>query len=346
MSNTDIIVSIGKMSDIKKITENTRYINLSIDKVDMEVIDYFLLHGQDYMYTDSIDGKSGFVYANYDMFCEGERLIDSIMDMMPLGISSTFMVRYIYIRLGKVLSVDINTIDKKNDVLSFGTISTINNIWGALAKRKVTNTSMCKIFMYLCSRVGISSEIVNSSLSGNMANKFLIEDDVILADLFSDICYIQGNFMTHYFGKYNNDKVMDKRIGYITSDYSDYFIDRVLKDISYTDSDIVYKILSLTEKIIDVYMIGSYELGSIYKYIFDKYCPNYDIRINNFYVFDGNREHFIVINYNDKYYFYNYNKRCFAKIDYKDIYSNFENKRIGLYNEEEFCFDKEGVVIR
>lgn len=347
MNSTDIIVSINKVSDIKKITENTRYINLSIDKVDMEVIDYFLLHGQDYMYADSVNGKSGFIYANYEMFCEGEKVIDSIIDIMPLGISSPIeKVRYIYIKLGKILSIDINTIDKKNDVLSFGTISTINNIWGALSKRRVTDSSISKIFMYACSRIGISSELVNSSFSGNISNKITTCDDVIVTDLFSDICYIQGNFVTHYFDKYNNNKVIDKKVGYINSDYSDYFIDKVLKDISYTDDDIVYKILSLTENIIDAYMVGSYELGSIYKYIFDKYCPNYDIRVNNFYVFDGNREHFIVINYNDKYYFYNYNKKCFDNIDYNDIYSNFENKKIGLYNEEDFCFNKEGVVMR
>ena len=93
-------------------------------------------------------------------------------------------------------------------------------------------------------------------------------------------------------------------------------------------------------------MIVTYELVEVYKYIFNKYCPNYDVRINNFYIFDGNREHFIVVNYNNKYYSYNYNKKKFIVVEYKEILSNFENKKIGLYNNEDFLFNKEGVVVR
>ena len=235
MNSTDVIVSINSMNDIENITDNTKYINLSINNVDVNVIDYFLLHGQNYMYTD--------------------------------------------------------TIDNKNDVISFGSISTINNIWGALSTGKITNISLSKIFMYICSRIGINGEIINNSIKGNIANKINIKDDFIVVDL-------------------------------------------------------VYKILSLTENIINAYMIGTYELGEVYKYIFSKYCPNYDVRINNFYIFDGNREHFIVVNYNNKYYSYNYNKKKFIEVEYKDIYSNFENKKIGLYNNEDFLFNKEGVVVR
>lgn len=344
--NDSVIVNISSIEDIGKISSDTKYINLSIDKVDIKVIDYFLLHGQDYMYADLILDKSGFIYVSYDTFKRSEKYIDDIIDMMPLDITDIEKVRYIYIKLGKMMSLDINTIDSKNDTVSFAMISTINNIWGSLERRRCSSSSTGKLFMYLCSRVGIKSELVSSSIKGNIANKICIQDNYIIADLFNDIGYIQGNFITHYFDNYNSDEVIDKRIGYITSHYSDYYIDKVLGKINYTDIDIVYKILSLTEKIIDISMIGSYELGFIYRYIFDKYCPNYDIRINNFYVFDGNREHFIVISYNDKYYFYNYSKREFACASYSDIYSSFENKKIGLYKGEDFSFNKEGVVMR
>ena len=57
MNSTDVIVSINSMKDIENITDNTKYINLSINNVDVNVIDYFLLHGQNYMYTDTIDNK-------------------------------------------------------------------------------------------------------------------------------------------------------------------------------------------------------------------------------------------------------------------------------------------------
>ena len=68
------------MKDIENITDNTKYINLSINNVDVNVIDYFFLHGQNYMYTDTIDNKNGFIYANYDMFKSGEAIIDNILN--------------------------------------------------------------------------------------------------------------------------------------------------------------------------------------------------------------------------------------------------------------------------
>ena len=346
MSSTNVIVNINSIEDIGKISDDTKYINLSIDKVDTKVIDYFLLHGQNYMYADLIGDRCGFIYVSYDTFKRSEKCIDDIIDMMPSLTMDIEKVRYIYIKLGKMMSLDINTIDTKNDTLSFAMISTINNIWGSLDMRRCSSTSTGKIFMYLCSRIGIKSELVSSSIKGNVANKISIQDNYIIADLFNDISYIQGNFITHYFDNYNSDEVIDKKIGYITSHYSDYYIDKALGKINYTDIEAPYKILSLTEKIIDISMIGSYELGSIYRYIFDKYCPNYDIRINNFYVFDGNREHFIVISYDDNYYFYNYTKKAFTRVSYDDIYSNFENKKIGLYNGEDFSFNKEGVVMK
>ena len=346
MSSMNVIVNINSIEDIGKISDDTKYINLSIDKVDINVIDYFLLHGQNYMYAELIGDRCGFIYVSYDTFKRSEKCIDDIIDMMPSHITDIEKVRYIYIKLGKMMSLDINTIDTKNDTLSFAMISTINNIWGSLDMRRCSSTSTSKIFMYLCSRIGIKSELVSSSIKGNVANKISIQDNYIIADLFNDISYIQGNFITHYFDNYNSDEVIDKKIGYITSHYSDYYIDKALGKINYTDIEAPYKILSLTEKIINISMIGSYELGSIYRYIFDKYCPNYDIRINNFYVFDGNREHFIVISYDDNYYFYNYTKKAFTRVSYDDIYSNFENKKIGLYNGEDFSFNKEGVVMK
>ena len=44
MNSTEVIVNVKDMNDISKITENTKYINICIDDVKIEVIDYFLLH--------------------------------------------------------------------------------------------------------------------------------------------------------------------------------------------------------------------------------------------------------------------------------------------------------------
>ena len=55
MNSTEVIVNVKDMNDISKITENTKYINICIDDVKIEVIDYFLLHGQKFSYSDTIN---------------------------------------------------------------------------------------------------------------------------------------------------------------------------------------------------------------------------------------------------------------------------------------------------
>jgi len=93
--------------------------------------------------------------------------------------------------------------------------------------------------------------------------------------------------------------------------------------------------------------IGSYELYQIYKSIFEKYIPNYDIRINNLFVCNESIEknHFALFNYNDKYYSFNYNKGCFIIIDKEVIRENIKNRRIGLYDGEYFELIEKGVTL-
>ena len=349
MNSTEVIVNVKDMNDISKITENTKYINICIDDVKIEVIDYFLLHGQKFSYSDTINDRTGFIYVNYDIFKNGENIIDNIIDNMPINLDIIEKVRYIYISLGKILSVDINIMNNKNDVISFGNISTINNIWGSLYKGKITDISISKLFMYLCSRIGIKSELINSSINGHVANKVYIEETFLIVDLYSDIYNIQGGFITHHFDKFNNNIDMDKRVLYVKDHYMDYYIDKVLKKIDYTNQNIVYEILSLTEKVLDITNIGVVELSKIYRRIFDKYCPNYDIKINNFFAYDDinsrKKEHFIIIGYSDKFYSFNYNKKCFMSIDYDMLSDNLKNKRIGLYNDEDFNIIEKSMVL-
>ena len=42
MNNTNVIVSVNTMNDISNINNNTKYINLSIDSFNSDVINYFL----------------------------------------------------------------------------------------------------------------------------------------------------------------------------------------------------------------------------------------------------------------------------------------------------------------
>ena len=346
MNKESIIVNIESIKDIEKIGKDTKYINLSIDKVGSDVVDYFLVNGGNYLYSDSVNNVNGFIYVDYDIFVSSEKIIDNIIDSMPSNLSVIEKIRYIYIYLGKILSSDININEDKNERVSFSNISTINNIWGSINKRKTNSLVISKIFMYVCNRIGIKSELVNSSVN-NIGNKvYLDKNNYIIVNLFNDLPYIQGGFILKYFDKYCEDKKMDKKLGYISEEYTDYYLSKTLSKINYLDDNVVDIILSLTEKIIDIESIGTMELSKIYKDIFDKYLPNYDVRINNFYVVDNiEKKHFIVINYGEDYYSYNYNKKCFMNIKYEDIYNNLEKHLIGIYNDENFIRDRKEVRI-
>ena len=91
------IVSINKGEDITKITKETKYINISIDKVESNINNYFLVNGIDYSYSENINSKDGFIYADYNMFKKGELLIDSIIKSIPNYLSDVEKIRYIYI---------------------------------------------------------------------------------------------------------------------------------------------------------------------------------------------------------------------------------------------------------
>ena len=347
MNSGDIIVNIKNMNDIDIITANTKYINLSIDSVDSKVIDYFLLNGKKYLYSDTILDRNGFIYASYNMFKYGESIITNIIDAMPINLNDIEKIRYLYIKLGKTLFIDINSMDSKNDSISFDNISTINNIWGSLCKGKVNDSVISKIFMYLCNRCGIKCELVSTNVKGNIANKVYLDNNYLIVDLYADIHNVQGSFSTKYFDNYNDNKDMDKKIGYIKDEYMEVCIDKALKDLDYTVEDTLYEILNLTSSVMNVNNIGTYELYKIYIDIFKKYTPNYDIRINNLFI--GNsyveKNHFALFSYNDKYYSFNYNKGCFVSVSEDTIKDNIKNRRMGIYSDEEFKLIERGITL-
>ena len=92
------ILNIHDKEDIKKITSDTKYVNVSINNVNMDIINYFLENGANYSYSDSIDNKNGFIYVDYDMFKEGESILNSIIDNMPNNLSEIEKIRYLYIK--------------------------------------------------------------------------------------------------------------------------------------------------------------------------------------------------------------------------------------------------------
>lgn len=347
MNGDDVIISVNNIEDIKKITENTKYINIDILNVNVDVIDYFLLHGQRFLYSDIIDKKNGFLYCNYDTFKNGEQIIDNIIDNMPSNLNKLEMIRYLYISLGRLVCADINVINEKNNSISFDSVGIVNNLWSALVEKRVADISASKLFMYICSRCRIKCELISNSIKGSVSNKVYYDNLVLFVDLFNDIYNIQGQFITKYFDKFNIDRNMDKKIFYIEEDYSNSFFERMMKDVDYVDDSVIYKILSLSNAVFDVKRIGTFELSRIYSDIFSKYCPNCDVKINNFFVCKGinSREHFVVINYNNNFYSYNYVKNCFTSIDYEYLDNSLKKNKIGLYDGEEFNLFGKGYIL-
>ncbi len=105
-------------------------------------------------------------------------------------------------------------------------------------------------------------------------------------------------------------------------------------DIDYINEDCVEEILSKTQNIIDIDNIKPVELSIIYEDIFNKYCPNYNIKINNLYLHDDSKYHFIMISYNNEHYSYNYKKKSFVKVNDLDLIDNITSGKIGLYLNE------------
>ena len=225
MNTDNIIVNIKNIEDIEKISNVTKYINISIDNINNDVINYFLLNGKNYLYSDTINNNNGFIYSNYDMFKNGENIINTIICNVPNDLSDIEKIRYVYIYLGKILCSDINIMDDKNEIISFDKVSTASNIWSSLSSRKVSDIVVSKIFMYVCFRLGFKSELISSSIRGNIANKVYVNDTFVIVDLFSDLYNIHAGFSTKYFDKYNDNKDIDKKILYIKDEYMEFYID-------------------------------------------------------------------------------------------------------------------------
>ena len=88
-----------------------------------------------------LDGKRGYIYVSYDVFKESELLLLDIINNIPITLDELEISKYLYIKVGKILGYDINILPDKNETFNLKEISTVNNIWGSINKRKGTNMS-------------------------------------------------------------------------------------------------------------------------------------------------------------------------------------------------------------
>lgn len=330
-------MNISSMADIKKLEQNkdVKYLNIDITNPDLEVIYYLIDHGQNYAYADLIDNKKGYIYVPYDIFKQAMTFILDIINHVPATLNELEIARYLYITIGKNIGYDINILPDKNETFNLKSINIINNLWGSIYTTKGTNTSFCKLYLYLCHIMSIDCKLIATGQLGYLKNVLNIDNTNIVVDLTQDIPYIQARFKTNHFTGYNDNLELDKKISYIKNTYNELIIEENFKHLDYTKNDIFQTILLKTQEIIKAEKLKPIELGIIYDIIFTKYYPNHNITINNLYIQTSkNKEHFILITHENKHYSYNYTRNSFVEIPKEEIYNNIENQKIGLYLNE------------
>lgn len=334
-------MNITNMADIKKLEKNKdiKYLNIDIMHPNLEVIYYLIDHGKNYSYSDLIEDKLGYIYVSYDIFKQSQLFILDIINHVPATLNELEIARYLYITIGKNLGYDINILPDKNETFDLKNISIINNLWGSINLTKGTNSSFCKLYLYLCRLMNIDCNLIITSQIGYLKNVLTINNTNIIVDITQDIPYIQAGFKTKNFIGYNDNLEIDKKISYIKEDYNENLIEQNLKQLNYNKEDIFQTILLKTQNIIHVENIKPIELAMIYEIIFNKYCPNYEITINNLYINNSyHKEHFILITNHKKYYSYNYTRNSFVEIPKEELTKNIESKRIGMYLNEKIPF--------
>lgn len=349
-NSKEIMINITNMEDIKKLKQNKniKYINLDINNPDLETIYYLIENGENYSYAEKMPDKNGYIYVSHEIFKQAQLFILEVVNKIPITLTELEIARYLYIAIGKNIGYDINILPDKNATFNLKNISTINNIWGSIYYTKGTNLSLTKLYFYLCRLMNIDCKIIVTSKLGYQKNLLTIQNRSIIVDIIQDVAYIQGNFKTKNFLGFNDNIELDQKIGYIKDTYNENKIEKSLRNLNYQDEKIIPTILEKTSQIIPIKNIKPIELGIIYEEIFSKYCPNYEIKIHNLYINNyPNKEHFLLINYQNTYYSFNYTKNCFVEINPQEIKQSIEEKRIGIYLNEKipFILNKENKIL-
>ena len=332
---SEVICKVKNKNDLSRFGDDTSYVELSLSEPDYEVIGSLLAKDNSNYYTD--DG--GYVYVDYNTFKEGQEFINDLILKIDSDFSLLEKARYLYIQLGKIMGIDINACEEKNEDYRYLDYNILDNIWGSICYRKANNCSLAKLYMYLCSLVGVRCELVGSSRG--YINRVYWENNSFCVDLYNDIMYIQGGFETKYFGSYNNDLNLDKKISYIRDNYSNSYLRTLFREFGGLNKDIFRWLLIRSQGIFNIGNICSYELFRIYKYVFDTYLVNSEIKISNLYInsISNEKEHFVLFNYKDRYFSYNYTVHSFVEISIDDIRKNINAKKIGIYQGEEFSIN-------
>lgn len=316
--------------------DGVKYVLLDIGKPDFGVIDYFLRYGENYLYSYCYGDSSGYVYVDYETFKKGQESILKIVLGIDSNYSDLYKARYLYTRLGKIVGKNIDCMSPYAVVYQFDKTLECSNIWGAISSTYVNDVSLSKLYLYLCSLVGVTCSLVERD--GRFFNKIILGNREVLVDLYQDLYCIQGGLETKWFGDYNHNIEMDRKIGYIRDNYSDFYIQDYIQSHSSLVADEVFlgDFLLYTQKVLGISSFSSFEIFEVYQNLFLRYCSNFNFGVDNLFVKmdDGSREHLVVISGGEECYCYNYVDGSFVLILKEQLDSYFNDGKIGRYNQE------------
>ena len=189
----------NKEDCIKLVNSDVKYVNIDIGNPNMDIINYLLDSNNNWFVGDYLDNKYGYVYIDIDKFKEGQNVINGILLGIDYDYSDLEKARYLYIKLCKLVNFDINVVANKCDIYNFSLSNNINNIWESISSGRVSNISITKLYLYLCSLVGIECELVNSGDANYLVNKINIDGKSMIVDITKDMAFVQAGFKTKYF---------------------------------------------------------------------------------------------------------------------------------------------------
>ena len=330
-NNSSLFKEVKSEDDILNLNHEVKYINIDITLIDLPLLKALkMLKG--YYISDNILSKKGYIYMDDKYLEESINTLLDIINNIPSDLSILQEAKYLYITLGKIINININTSPEKNENIPINTIWMHNNPFSALALKEANNESLCKLYLLLCSIRKIPCEIITDE-NNYQYNQIIIEGEAIKVDLYKDLPFINAKFRTRHFGKYNNTPDIDKTIRYISEEYTD---DKIKKELEKGDTTIE-KILQITSQILNIGTINPSYIKTIYESLFLKFDLMDNIIINNlYYNTKTGKKHFILISTEDKHYSYNYKTKSFDTLDDNILLEALNKGSIGLYlNEEE-----------
>ncbi len=273
---------------------------------------------------------------------------------IPENLSEFEKARFIYIWLGKKLSLDENyffgdRVERKNILRVSQNAKDISSLTNIIKDNKVICVTATYLYTYMLQKSGINAFISYPSFNNpHIYTKIILLDGrIIKADLQKDIHNIQFGLKTKYFGNdYEENYIIEKndiidadiKLGYIKNDYKNKIFKFIklyrLDENNKMSKENLKKVLKSLSESFDFAGKGIMEVQNFYKIALKDIFDNKNIDNLKFesYYFqsNGNKRYGQFILYKDKdegdsLFVYDENKQKFMEITRDNLKKNIKN---------------------